>query len=156
MDTMQTLKTIDNFHLVSDMLGTGGQPTAEQLAAVRDAGYELVINLAMPDSHDALPGEVDLVIELGMSYASIPVVWAEPTLDDLKQFFEVMERERGKKIFVHCIKNYRVSAFVFLYRVIRLGVPLRTARKAMLDVWQPNRVWREFIDEAFSRYGVQA
>ncbi|MBN1584257.1 MAG: protein tyrosine phosphatase family protein, partial [Anaerolineae bacterium] len=133
-----------------------GQPTAEQLAAIRDAGYKVVVNLAMPDSDDALPGEADLVRELGMSYKPIPVVWTEPTLDDLKAFFETMDRQQGNKVFVHCIKNYRVSAFVFLYRVIRLGVPLRTARKAMLDVWQPNHIWQRFVDEALAKYGMQA
>jgi protein tyrosine phosphatase (PTP) superfamily phosphohydrolase (DUF442 family) len=153
---MQIIKKIDNFRQISDGLGTGGQPTADQFVAVRDAGYEVVINLAMPDSDLALSGEADLVIELGMRYEPIPVVWARPTLDDLKAFFATMAREQGKKVFVHCIKNYRVSAFVFLYRLIRLGVPLRTARAAMLDVWQPNRVWQQFIDEALVKYGMSA
>lgn len=156
MVDVQSLKAIENFRRISASLGTGGQPTAEQLTAVRDAGYEVVINLAMPDSAEGLPGEADLVAELGMIYEPIPVVWAEPTLDDLKQFFDTMACHQDKKILVHCIKNYRVSAFVFLYRVIRLGVPLRTARKAMLDVWQPNRVWQRFMDEALARFAMQA
>jgi protein tyrosine phosphatase (PTP) superfamily phosphohydrolase (DUF442 family) len=153
---MRSLDAIDNFRQLSDTLGTAGQPTAEQFEVVRDAGYEVVINLAIPDSEYALPGEAELVAELGMHYESIPVVWTEPVLNDLKQFIALMERDRGKKIFVHCIKNYRVSAFVYLYRVIRLGVPQRTALKSMLDVWQPNRVWQRFIDEALLKFGVQA
>jgi hypothetical protein len=40
----------------------------------------------------------------------------------------------------------RVSCFVFLYRVLRLGLPVETALQNMLAIWQPNEVWQRFID----------
>ncbi len=150
------LEQIENFLKISDHLATGGQPTAEQLRAVREAGYQVVVNLAMPDSPQALPGEAELVAGLGMVYESIPVVWDDPRLADLEAFFQTMARHQGKKVFVHCIKNYRVACFVFLYRVIRLGVPARSASRAMQRIWLPNPTWRRFIGEALARYPVEA
>lgn len=150
------IEQIENFLQISDHLATGGQPTAEQLRAVRDAGYEVVINLAMPDSPQALPGEAELVAGLGLVYESIPVAWDDPRLADLEAFWAATARYQGKKIFVHCIKNYRVACFVFLYRVIRLDVPARTASRAMQRVWIPNPTWRRFIGEALAHYQVEA
>jgi protein tyrosine phosphatase (PTP) superfamily phosphohydrolase (DUF442 family) len=135
-------------------IGTAGQPTGAQFAAIKAAGYRVVVNLALPTSTNALPDEAKRVTALGMTYVHIPVIWESPTLQDLDEFFAVMERYRQEKVFVHCALNMRVSAFIFLYRVIRLGVPPDEARGALLQIWQPDDVWRRFVDQALSHYGV--
>ena len=53
-----------------------------------------------------------------MEYVHIPVVWSL-THKDLTRFFAALEEHRGRKVFVHCLLNMRVTAFVFLYRVLR-------------------------------------
>jgi protein tyrosine phosphatase (PTP) superfamily phosphohydrolase (DUF442 family) len=148
------LRQILNFLPVSDTLGTAGQPTAEQFGSIAAAGYEVVINLAMPDSSNALPNEADLVQEAGMTYVHIPVVWESPTLRDLDRFFEVMDRSKGRRVFVHCALNMRVSCFVFLYRVIRDGLPVPEAATMMRRIWEPNPVWRRFLQDALRRHGL--
>lgn len=85
----EPLTTIHNFRAISETLATAGQPTAEQLAAIASAGYGVVINLALPTSDRALPNEEAIVTGLGMDYVAIPVVWEEPTLADLAQFFQI-------------------------------------------------------------------
>jgi protein tyrosine phosphatase (PTP) superfamily phosphohydrolase (DUF442 family) len=144
-----------NFLAISDTLGTAGQPAREQFADIAAAGYEVVINLAMPDSTGALADEAGLVAAHGMAYVHIPVVWERPTLADLARFFDEMEARRGARVFVHCALNMRVSCFVYLYRVIRLGVPPEEAARAMARIWQPDAVWRAFIDRSLAHYGVQ-
>jgi len=141
------MEQILNYLSISDALGTAGQPAAEQFAAIRAAGYEVVVNLAMPDSTNALPNEGELVAAQGMEYEHIPVVWESPTAEDLKRFFAVMDRNRGRKLFVHCALNMRVSCFVLLYRVLRLGVPAQVAWPDVLRIWQPNEVWQRFVDQ---------
>jgi protein tyrosine phosphatase (PTP) superfamily phosphohydrolase (DUF442 family) len=136
-----------NYQPISEALGTAGQPAADQFAAIKAAGYDLVINLAMPDSTDALPNEAELVGAHAMDYVHIPVVWDSPTAQDLERFFAVLEDNRERNIFVHCALNMRVSCFVFLHRVLRLGIPEETARQNMLAIWQPNEVWQYFIDD---------
>ena len=67
--------SITNFVALSDLIGTAGQPTPDQYQSVKDEGYELVINLATPDSKGAIPNESEVVTSLGTSYFQIPVVW---------------------------------------------------------------------------------
>jgi protein tyrosine phosphatase (PTP) superfamily phosphohydrolase (DUF442 family) len=141
---------------ISEAIGTAGQPTAEQFGDIKAAGYEVVVNLAMPDSTNALPNESELVAEQGMAYAHIPVVWECPTAKDLEQFFAVMDEHRDKKVLVHCVVNKRVSSFIFLYRVIRQGVPPEDAREALLRIWEPNAVWQSFMDDSLARHEISA
>jgi protein tyrosine phosphatase (PTP) superfamily phosphohydrolase (DUF442 family) len=149
------VERILNFRQVSDQIGTAGQPTANQFADIKAAGYDVVINLAMPDSSNAIPDEADLVASHGMEYLHIPVVWEEPTLQDLSRFLEAMERYQGSRIFVHCALNWRVSAFVFLGQVIEQAVDYQRARLALEQVWQPNATWEDFIARALAEHGIR-
>jgi protein tyrosine phosphatase (PTP) superfamily phosphohydrolase (DUF442 family) len=144
------LDRIESFLEISEKLGTAGQPFREEFPLIQKAGYKTVINLAMPDSMDAISGEPELVKELGLDYIAIPVVWERPMREDLQKFFAEMDRLQGEKIFVHCARNMRVSAFVYLYLVLRQGVDQDTARETMETIWEPNATWQKFIDEALS------
>lgn len=144
------LTDIYNFLLHPDGLGTAGQPTAEQLQAIKDAGYEVVINLAMGNTPRDLPNEAELLAEKGLDYVHIPVEWEAPTAENLSQFFAAMEANQDKKCFVHCIANMRVSAFVFLYRVLRQGAARAEAEAIMKKLLQPNATWQTFIDNALA------
>ena len=144
-----------NYLAISDTIGTAGQPTPAQFAAIKAAGYDVVVNLAMPDSANALPNEQQLAAGQGMLYIHIPVVWEHPTAQNLEQFFDVMARCRGKRVFVHCALNMRVSAFVYLYRIIWLGVSKETAWQDLLKIWEPNPAWKRFLDDSLAEYGVR-
>ena len=111
------LEDILNYLPLTPLLATAGQPTETQVQAVQQAGYEVVINLATPTSTNALPDEAGLVAALGMTYVPIPVLWDKPTLDDLQAFFGTLDTYAGRKVFVHCVLNWRVSTFMYLYRV---------------------------------------
>lgn len=147
---MTTLSTMRQFLPISDTLATAGQPTEAELAALAQAGYEVVINLALPTSDYALPNEKATVEGLGMVYVAIPVVWENPTLADLAQFFQAMDTHQGRKILVHCALNMRVSVFVYLYRVLKLGLDPALAQQNLWAIWQPNEPWQRFINEAMA------
>jgi protein tyrosine phosphatase (PTP) superfamily phosphohydrolase (DUF442 family) len=149
--TSSQLSAIYNFLPLADGIGTAGQPTAEQLAAVKAAGYEVVINLATGTTPRDLPNEANVVAGLGLAYIHIPVMWDKPTTADLARFFDAMDANQDKQRFVHCIANMRVSAFVLLYRVLRQGVPLEEARAAMHRIWEPNATWQAFIDAVLTQ-----
>ncbi len=53
----RSLSAIRHFRLVGGRFGTGGQPTESQFQAIRAAGFEAVINLALPTSDHALANE---------------------------------------------------------------------------------------------------
>lgn len=148
MTTIDPLDVLTNYHPISPMILTAGQPTAEQIALIAQAGCQVVINLALPTSSTALPDEAALVAAQGMDYIAIPVVWEQPTLDDLARFFAVMEANQARKVFVHCVVNYRVSSFVYLYRVLRLGVDPDEAIWDLRSIWEPDETWSSFIARA--------
>ena len=43
-----------NFYQMTDNIAIGGQPTVSQLSQIADAGYSVVVNLAMHDSDNAI------------------------------------------------------------------------------------------------------
>lgn len=156
--TAQTLDDAHNFVRISDRLATSGQITNEEIAAVKEAGYEVVVNLA-PARRERNHEEGFRVTETGMTYVQIPVDWQEPALRDLELFFEVMDANRDRPVYVHCFANMRVSVFVYLYRTLREGVPETDAWDEVLKVWDPGAdpdtaQWPRFIERAKREYSA--
>lgn len=149
------LEEIYNYLQISDAIATSGQPTVEQFGAIKQADYQVVVNLALVDSPNALPNEKEIIEAHEMEYIHIPVVWDNPTLENLHSFFEVMKANQDKKIFVHCAANMRVSAFVYLYRRICLGASEEEAKLDLNKLWAPNEVWQGLINQAFDDVGLR-
>ena len=143
------LEKIYNFLPLSERLLTSGMPTADQLADASKSGVQVVINLAMPDSERALPNEPSIVEALGMHYIGIPVQWERPTPRNLEDFMDAMDAHKDAKLLVHCQANYRVTGFVTLYRVLRLGWSQADAFKDLRLIWNPDEypVWKKFIQD---------
>lgn len=133
---------------ISEGLWTSGQLSAEDIGCVHAQGFQVVINLALPTSSNALPGEAEQVTALGMSYVHIPVLWEQPAQAQLQQFFAILQVLAASKVWVHCAMNMRASAFVYLYRRLCLGEDERDALPALRQVWEPNQTWQGFIDSA--------
>lgn len=133
---------------ISPTLATAGQPRPEHFPVLAKEGYEAVINLAMPSSSNFLPDEASLCAASGLHYTHLPVDWENPTEHHLQAFFSCMESLKDRKVLVHCALNMRVSAFVFLYRVIKLGETVEVASKDLHRIWQPNETWQRFIDQS--------
>jgi protein tyrosine phosphatase (PTP) superfamily phosphohydrolase (DUF442 family) len=145
---MDKLTDIYDFLPLTQTLLTSGQPTEGQFPAVASAGVQAVINLALSTSDNALPDEASVVESLGMQYFHIPVLWENPTRADLDRFFDTMDRHSEQKVFVHCAANMRVSAFVALYRILRLGWDREQALADTNRIWNPyeNETWGKFIN----------
>lgn len=130
------LESVRNFQVVDDRLASSGQIGYDQIPLIRDAGYEVVVNLAVADE-ERNGREGFLVAQAGLTYVHIPVDWNEPRVSDVEIFFDVMEANRDRKVYVHCFANMRASAFVYLYRTLVEGVPEREARATMNEIWEP-------------------
>ncbi|WP_373022852.1 hypothetical protein [Sulfuricurvum sp.] len=81
-----------------------------------------------------------------MIYIHIPVPFDAPELFHLQSFIKIMETFSDKKIWVHCVKNYRVSAFLYHYLLYSRGLSAIEAQKAMLPEWEPNEIWQRFMN----------
>jgi uncharacterized protein (TIGR01244 family) len=150
---MPELIEIYNYLPLTDTLLTSGQPTEAQYPTVARAGVQTVINLATGDSTNALPDEAGLVRSLGMDYVHIPVVWENPTRDNLDNFTAAMDSLEGRKVLVHCAANMRASTFIALYRILRLGWDQDKAFKDVFRIWDPyeDKTWRKFITLALGK-----
>ncbi|MGR8918890.1 MAG: protein tyrosine phosphatase family protein [Gammaproteobacteria bacterium] len=148
-----------NYQEYSPYLASSGQPTREQLGALREAGIDLVVNLAPVTDPGAYAEEGELVRALGIDYVHLPIDWEHPSEDDLRAFFAVMEQTKGQRVLVHCYANARASAFVYLWRVLKLGDPPEPARRTLVTVWDYNEGyelgnvphWQQFIRTATAR-----
>lgn len=143
----ESLESIFNFLPLSETLITAGQPTVQQLATVKDAGYQTVVNLALGSAHNALADERSTVESLGMRYVHIPVEFDRPAAEDFDRFCDLMKENGDQPLFVHCAANFRVSAFMYLYRQIYLGWSADDAITDLHKIWTPNAVWQQFINE---------
>lgn len=136
----------ENTHHVFDWLWTSGQLSEADIASLPKLGIEVVVNLALPTSSNALAGEAELITRHGIAYIQIPVEWEQPQLSQFQQFVGVLNAFRGRKVWVHCAKNMRVSAFIYLYRKLILGNDETEATFPMREVWSPNPTWQGFIE----------
>ena len=140
------MPVIRNFVQLTDNLGTAGQPSSDQFECIAENGYEIVINLAMPDHADSIDNEGSIVTGLGMSYFHIPVPFHAPEPGHVRLFCRFMDALDDRKVFVHCIMNYRVSAFIYHYLNKVKGIGQQASRSPMFDIWKPDEVWRRLID----------
>ena len=140
---------ISNYRKVNDMLILGGQPNEEQLKAVAQEGFRIVLNLATINPRYSLPNEGGLVRSLGMAYYHIPVEWGNPTEDDFVAFENVFKQLSKEKMFIHCASNFRATAFYSLYALKHLGWSDAQADEFMAPVWQGSHypIWKNFINQ---------
>ncbi len=151
-----TISDIYNFIQIDERVATSGQPTADQFRQVRQAGYEVVINLAPDGLETSLPAQAELLAELGFEYHHIPVAWNDPKLRQLEEFEAVMTAAEGRRTLIHCQANYRVTAFFALYAA-KLGWS-EAQSDALIDrIWssrpgfQMDETWKGFIAAARRR-----
>ena len=139
------MNKILNYIKINELISTSGQPKIEELELIANEGFEVVINLAMPTTSNALENEDKIVASLNMSYIHIPVDFENPKLSDLKFFLNILQALGANKVWIHCAKNYRVSAFMYVYHKYILHTPFEQIDLSIFDMWQPSSVWPELM-----------
>ncbi|MFI5160416.1 MAG: protein tyrosine phosphatase family protein [Sphingobacteriales bacterium] len=142
------MSNIYNFQKVSDSLACAGQPREGQLASIAEDGYRVIINLGLVDGKYALADEAASVKALGLVYHHIPVQFDNPQLDELTAFITDMRQHDGENILVHCAANYRASAFTALYLLGEGKLNEEAMQEFIEQVWQPDGIWQQFIEES--------
>lgn len=147
------MNEIYNFLYYNETLSSSGMPTEAQVKSIAEAGVQLVINLAPHDVPNAIQEEEKVVNSFGMEYINIPVNWGTPTRDGLNIFMDKMDANADKKIHVHCEANFRASAFVAIYRILRVGWKEEEAFEIMHKIWDEDAypVWKMFIENSIQR-----
>lgn len=126
---------IRNFVRLSGRLTTSGRLQPGDPARLAAIGAGHVINLAMPDHPEALPDAAAEMAAAGLAYTHIPVPFDAPTLEHYRQFAAALEAA-DTPVHVHCIMNWRVSAFLCRWQREN-GMADDAARAQMQLVWDP-------------------
>ena len=139
------MNKILNYVKINELISTSGQPKIEELELIANEGFEVITNLAMPTTSNALENEDKIVSSLNMSYIHIPVDFENPKISDLKLFLNVLQALGANKVWIHCAKNYRVSAFMYVYHKYILHTPFEQIDLSIFDMWQPSLVWQKLM-----------
>lgn len=98
----------------SETLWTSGQISADQLRALKAAGFSHIINLR-PETEDAGYDEPAVAKELGLSFQRLPVSGpADLTRENVVAFNQLLSKVGNGKTLVHCASGNRVGALFAL------------------------------------------
>lgn len=128
---------IRNFQRLDERTTTSGRLRDEDLPALAAIGARHVVNLALDSHPEALADEGAKLAALGIGYTHIPVPFDDPREENYAAFVAALEANAGHPVHVHCIMNYRVSAFFYRYHRERLGVAESSARAMLERQWSP-------------------
>jgi len=130
---------------------TSGRLLADDIAKLASLGVRHVINLAPDEGQGALAGEADLLAGHDIRYSYIPVPFGAPEDRHFDAFVESYCAD-DEPVHVHCIANWRVSAFFYRYNRDHEGMDEVEARALMEQQWSPETwdhdmapVWVDFI-----------
>ena len=128
---------IRNWLRLSDKLTTSGCLTPADPTRLAAIGTAHVINLAMEDHPEALDNAAQHMAAAGLAYSHIPVPFDAPELAHYDAFAAALENAT-RPVHVHCIMNWRVSAFLCRYHREH-GMADTEALALMHRIWQPDR-----------------
>jgi len=123
----QTAAPIMNFLRINTEICTGGQPTVEQLTALKSDGVKTIINLRTPTEYDPAP-EIAKAKELGLRYFNIPVASSGPKDEQVVEFLKLTDDPQNRPAFIHCASANRVGAFWMIRRVLRDNWTMEAAK----------------------------
>lgn len=99
---------------LSPKLHVSGQPSADQLALLPAAGIRNVIDLR-PDAERPDFDERMVAVHLGLGYHPLPISGAQDlTRANVEAFDELLERNEGEGVLMHCASGNRVGAMMAL------------------------------------------
>lgn len=146
-------EAIRNFRRLDRRTTTSGRLRDEDLTGLKAIGVAHVVNLALDSHPEALAEESAKLGALDIGYTHIPVPFDDPADTHYLAFVDALDRHRDRPVHVHCIMNYRVSAFFYRYHRERDGMSETRARALLETVWSPDksdapeaRPWAEFIN----------
>lgn len=126
---------IRNWRRRPDGITTSGRLEPGDPARLATIGVRHVVNLALDDHPEALVAEAAAMAEAGIGYTHIPVPFDTPTREHVARLKETLAEVDGP-VHVHCIMNWRVTAFFYLLDR-EAGIPEPEARARMTSVWKP-------------------
>lgn len=109
------LSRVPQSHELRPGLWTAGQPTADDLRTLADAGLEAVVNLRTDGEPGTVDDEAEILRSRGVAYLHIPIAGPEDlTRENAAQLDAFLEAHAGQPTLVHCGSSNRVGALLAL------------------------------------------
>jgi uncharacterized protein (TIGR01244 family) len=128
---------------VGHNIAVGGQPTSEELAQLRQAGFRAVINLRQngePVQALSPAEEGRQAAAIGLAYRHVPVSSLDLQPDRVDAFKAAVESLPGP-IYVHCGAGQRATALALTYVAPSEGLTGdQTILDTILEMWQQNQL----------------
>ncbi len=141
---------IRGWQRLSPRITTSGRIEDGDLPRLAEIGTCHVINLALADHPEALADEAEKLAHEGIDYTHIPVPFDAPGEEHYRAFVDALTGGETP-VHVHCIMNWRVSAFLCRYN-IENGMDASQARGQMEQIWSPDEndhkdapTWAAFV-----------
>ncbi len=136
---------------LDETLTTSGRINLADVPQLAEHGVRHVINLALDSHPEALANEAGKMAAHGIGYTHIPVPFDAPDEAHFAAFCDAMDTAE-RPLHVHCIMNWRVSAFLYRYHCEVLNMAEAEARALMEQQWSPETnshpdaaAWAQFI-----------
>lgn len=105
---------VENFHMVSQDLYRGAQPSQEALNDLQNIGIETIINLRLIHNDD--------VVGMNMNYIEIPMIAIDINDKDVIKFLQIVSKTENGPFFVHCQHGSdRTGVMCAMYRIVIQG-----------------------------------
>jgi uncharacterized protein (TIGR01244 family) len=147
---------IRNFLRLTQAITTSGRLQPGDPARLAAVGTARVINLALADHPEALPDAEREMASAGIAYTHLPVPFGAPTEAHYQAFRAALEAAQTP-VHVHCIMNWRVSAFFYRWHREACGMAEAEARAWLEKIWSPHTSdspeaapWRAFVERVES------
>jgi uncharacterized protein (TIGR01244 family) len=142
---------IRGWQRLSGAITTSGRIEDADVARLAALGVRQVVNLALDTHPEALADEAGKLAAEGIAYTHIPVPFDAPDEVHFAAFRAAVEAG-PQPVHVHCIMNWRVSAFFYRLHRDYQAMPEAEARALMAQQWEPDaagkpewEVWADFI-----------
>lgn len=117
---------LSNLHKVSDNLYRGAQPDDEGIQELKKLGIKTVINLRSDQSDEKM------LKDTGIAYKAIPMSAADPKVEDVITFLNIITDSNNTPVFVHCRYGAdRTGMMCAVYRIFVQGWTKQNAIEEM-------------------------
>lgn len=133
MSTFDALSGIANACQATPTMVTGGQPTAEQLAAFKAAGGAVVLDIRDPMEPRPFDEPAKLKA-LGLEYVNVPVVAGQVGEAQMERILAAVRANKEKQMLFHCGSGNRVGGALIAYFMLDLGMDEEAAVEQAMRV----------------------
>lgn len=121
MDPFQAVAGVTNACQILPHVITGGQPTAAQLKALKEAGGAIILDARDPMEPRPFD-EKATAQQLGLEYVNIPINSAALEDATIDRILELLRKSGDKTVFFHCSSGNRVAGALIPWFMMHEGM----------------------------------